>query len=209
MKSMTMLGYLEWDRRSRLFVTTPRVSLLGYWRQPALLQEGEAMTGMRRLSESTGLTVILAVQHDLHALFLHVTKPQSDLGLSTGTMLPLFQCVTGLALLSTQPDAAVLQLIRRTNAITLDRDALLDEKDMIAKIERVQTAGYAFDRAPLRTAVVALPLHLPGEAQAMALAVSGPTAAVVRQRPDLVRLLDEEVARLTRPSEATDVPLNA
>jgi IclR family KDG regulon transcriptional repressor len=72
LKSLVVLGYLDYDRHSRTYMPTMRVSSMGNWVHNALFGEGEILPLMKKLSAFSGETVTLAVQSDLFVQYVYL-----------------------------------------------------------------------------------------------------------------------------------------
>ena len=65
LKSLVMLGYLNFDRDTMSYTLTPRITTLGTGLNDALWQDERIMLGLQRLASLTGGTVGLGVQSDI------------------------------------------------------------------------------------------------------------------------------------------------
>jgi DNA-binding IclR family transcriptional regulator len=118
MKSLVALGYLDYDGERRTYFPTMRIAALGSWVPGVLFGDGQLLGALEDLHRETGETVILAVQSDLHAQYVHVIPSPEPLQLRVppGTRRPLAQSGLGLVLLSAKRDPEIERLRRRINA---------------------------------------------------------------------------------------------
>src|SRR5581483_9287343 len=118
LKSLVVLGYLEYDRPSRTYLPTMRIAAVGRWVAEDLFGEGEVLPVMRALRDETGETVMLGVRSDLFAHYVHVVRGE-DAPLTSapapGSVRPLGRCGIGRLLLSALPDAEIDLIVRRIN----------------------------------------------------------------------------------------------
>jgi DNA-binding IclR family transcriptional regulator len=146
MKSLVTTGYLDYDRERRTYFPTMRLAKLGDWVAGALFGDGPLLPALERLGEAVGETVVLAVQSDLHAQYVHVIPAPTSRHprLPPGTLRPLARSGLGLVLLSAKRDAEVERLRRRINASGDDVGQTREE--LMSRINEVRARGYAFSR---------------------------------------------------------------
>jgi|SRR5450759_3262924 IclR family transcriptional regulator, KDG regulon repressor len=68
LKSMVVLGYIDYDRYSRTYMPTMRMVQLGQWVQDVLFGEGGIVLLAKHLNKTTEETVAIATQSDLYTL---------------------------------------------------------------------------------------------------------------------------------------------
>lgn len=188
MKNLVTLGYLSYDRATRLYFPTLKVAALGDWVGQALFGQGEIFELMRDLHVATGEAVSIALQNDIYMQYIRVIQSIHPLRFHTeeGTMRPLTQSAVGWMLMSVHPDKAVERLIRRANIAT---PAGAERQGLPAMMERIQAArreGVTYaENIPLAggaTVCTLLPVTVQG--RAVALGVGG---AIERMRPNRER----------------------
>lgn len=146
MKSLVALGYLDYDRERRTYFPTMRIAVLGGWVPGVLFGDGALLPALEDLHRRTGETVILAVQSDLHAQYVHVIHSAEPLQIRTppGTLRPLARSGLGLVLLSAKTDAEIERLRRRINAA--GEAGGQSREDLMARVGEVRAKGYAVSR---------------------------------------------------------------
>ena len=146
MKSLVALGYLDYDRERRTYFPTMRIAALGSWVPGALFGDGPLLPALETLHERIGETVVLAVQSDLHAQYVHLIHSSEPLQFRAppGTRRPLARSGLGLVLLSGKTDAEIERLRRRINAS--GEGATQSREDLMARVNEVRARGYAFSR---------------------------------------------------------------
>lgn len=161
MKSLVALGYLDYDRERRTYFPTMRIAVLGAWVPGALFGDGPLLAALESLHASSGQTVILAVQSDLHAQYVHVVHSHEPLQFRVppGTRRPLARSGLGLVLLSAKTDPEIERLRRRINA-SGDGGAQSRE-DLMARLNEVRAQGYAFSRHAIQPGVGIIGAALP------------------------------------------------
>lgn len=146
LKSLVQLGYLDYDRERRTYFPTMRIAVLGAWVPGALFGDGQLLPALEALRDRTGETVILAVQSDLHAQYVHLIQAAEPLAarVSPGTLRPLARSGLGLVLLSGKTDAEIERLRRRINAA--GEGAAQTREALMARVGEVRARGYAFSK---------------------------------------------------------------
>jgi len=179
LKSLVALGYLDYDRERRIYFPTMRVATLGAWVPGALFGDGQLLPALEDLGRKTGETVILAVQSDLHAQYVHLIA--SDTPLPTrvppGTLRPLARSGLGLVLLSGKSDAEIERLRRRINAA--GEGGAQSREELMARVGEVRARGYAFSKNAISPGVGIIGAALPkgpfGRMSAVGVAGAVPT----------------------------------
>ena len=117
MKSLVVLGYLQYDRSKRAYLPTMRMAVLGNWIEPTLFGSSDVLSRASELHAETGLVVVLAVRSDLYAQYIHLVHRGGPLSLrvSPGELRPLARSAMGWLLLSLIEDTDVRALVRRIN----------------------------------------------------------------------------------------------
>ena len=197
LKSLTALGYLDYDRERRVYFPTMRIAVLGAWVGEALFGDGELLAFMERLHRLTGETVILAAQSDLHAQYAHVIRSAEPLQFTVapGARRPLAASGMGWVLLSAKSDAEIEQLRRRANAAggpKLSHEALME------RVNDVRHRGYAFSRHTVSEGVGVIAALLPRGpfGRTFAVGVGGPVARLEQKEALITAELLAGVARL-------------
>lgn len=146
LKSLVVLGYLEYDRRSRTYLPTMRIAVLGNWVPETLFGDANMLPTMAHLRDRTRETVILGTQSDLFAQYVHAVHSMEPLhyAVSPGSVRPLARCGIGRLLLSALTDPQIDRLVRRINiAEPEDRIELAELMDDVGTIRR---QGFVFSR---------------------------------------------------------------
>jgi DNA-binding IclR family transcriptional regulator len=173
LSSLTEMGFLYKDSRSRSYSPTPRVALLGCLAQPDTLKSGRLLPMMNRLSAKTGCGVALAGVVGTHAqLFGWVAGPETRTDFCSGASDALSAGVAGQLLLSTLPKEQCAGLLRRLNA-EAEPERRFSSGAMLEQVETFGRQGYAIGPSGFAAGMdmcAALLPHQPGE-RPLALAV--------------------------------------
>ncbi|WP_375397273.1 helix-turn-helix domain-containing protein [uncultured Sphingomonas sp.] len=118
LSSLVEMGFLYKDARSRSYMPTPRVAMLGSSAQPDLLRNGHMLPLMDRIAQLTGLGVALMGVVGTHVQIFRWEAGRTPLSneLVCGTSEPLSSSVAGMLLLSTQSFDQSGGMLRRLNA---------------------------------------------------------------------------------------------
>jgi len=198
LKSLVHNGYLSYDRYSRSYMPTSRLSTLGNW-VPSDLCNPAMMMLMGHLHEMTQETVVLGTQSDLYAQYMHVIPSSLPLRvhMKPGTLRPLASSGIGLAILSARSDEDIDLIVRRLN-IDLQADEQLKFSSVLAEVEQVRREGFAFSRNKICAGVGLIAILLPPSANGplMALGIGGPVWRLEEHAETLLKTMQEGVAAL-------------
>lgn len=198
MKSLVALGYLDYDGERRTYFPTMRIAALGSWVPGTLFGDGPLLGALEDLHRETGETVILAVQSDLHAQYVHVIPSPEPLQLRVppGTRRPLAQSGLGLVLLSAKRDPEIERLRRRINAA--GEGAALSRDEMMARVNAVRARGYAFSRNAISQGVGIIGAALPNGpfGRVFAVGAAGQVERLQRKEDEIVAALKTMLWRL-------------
>ena len=176
LKSLVVLGYLEYDRRSRTYLPTMRIAVLGNWVPETLFGNANMLPTMAHLRDRTRETVILGTQSDLFAQYVHAVHSMEPLhyAVSPGAVRPLARCGIGRLLLSALTDPEIDRLVRRINIATPeDRVDLAELMDHVGSIRR---QGFVFSQNLFTDGVGVVAVLLPSApfGRRFALGLGGP-----------------------------------
>lgn len=199
MKSLVALGYLDYDRERRTYFPTMRINVLGAWVPGVLFGDGPLLPALEALHAKVAETVVVAVQSDLHAQYVHVIHSAEPLQFRTppGTLRPLARSGMGLVLLATKPDAEIERLRRRINAS--GEGGVQTREDLMARVNQVRARGYAFSRNTISPGVGIIGAALPKSpfGRAFAVGVAGQTPRLEAKEDLIVEELQALNLRLT------------
>ncbi|CAN5285451.1 helix-turn-helix domain-containing protein [soil metagenome] len=161
LRSMLVGGYLQFDRATRRYGPSVRVSLLGSWCDDRFVDEGSLLKMMRRLNQRTGRAVFLASQVQSHAQYVHIFQAQipDRPHLTLGTTRPLSTSGAGIALLSTMDDAEATRFVLRNNAERTADATPASVRAVLAMLADVRRLGYVcFFDPEINAGVLSAPL---------------------------------------------------
>ena len=146
LRSLVKLGYLDYNARSRKYVSSIRVALLGSWVNAHCVGEGKILQAMRELSQRTGDTIVLAARNNLYAQYINVIQAinAARLHIAVGTVRPIASSASGSVILALLSDEEVSGIVRRVNAETGDETKRVDPKELLLRLAKVREDGYFF-----------------------------------------------------------------
>ncbi|MDP3855971.1 IclR family transcriptional regulator [Phenylobacterium sp.] len=193
LKSLVLLGYLEYDRRSRTYLPTMRIAVLGSWVPATLFGEIDMLPMMENLRNRTGETVILGTQSDLFAQYVHVVHSTEPLHYtpSPGIVRPLARSGVGQLLLSALPDADIDLLVRRINIADDQPANRIVLAEVMREVSAIRRQGYAYTRNLVTGGVglVAILLPVAPFGRRFAIGLGGPVARLDARLEDHVKTL--------------------
>jgi DNA-binding IclR family transcriptional regulator len=168
LKTLTRLGYLNYDRVRRVYFPTMKVASLGEWIPASLFGRGEALEIMRDLHHSTMETVVLATRNDLYIQYIAAIESSHPIRfhVDEGSMRLMTVSTIGWLLMSPMKDQEVDNLIRRSN-IAAGQAASANMKEVIEQVRLARIRGYSYaENTPFlggATLCVTLPTLIQGQ----------------------------------------------
>lgn len=200
LRSLVNLGYLRHDRSSRKYMPTARIARLGEWVKRRLFDDDRILKLLGDVHAATGETILLGVQTDLQAEYIHVIEASRPLrySMKVGTMRPLLRSGVGWALLSVQSDEAVRKIMARAAAAGQD-DQSMDAEQIAAHIAETRERGYAFSRHIVNRGVGVIAMALPedGNGRQLAIGAGGPVERLEENEATIVAAMRDAIAKLT------------
>ncbi|HEY0182818.1 MAG TPA: helix-turn-helix domain-containing protein [Rhodopila sp.] len=199
LRSLVMLGYCRQDAPSRTYAPTARVTLLGSWLSPPLVENGALIRMLHELSDRTGEHILLAALNGLLVRYIY-TIPARQPGrpsIRTGTLRLLGRSGAGNLFLSTRPDSQIASLVRRVNASERNVVDRIDIRALMAEIAVIRTRGYAFTIDRLDPGVGGVNVLLPrfAQMQPMAVAISSASDIITAHHERLFALVGDASRR--------------
>lgn len=211
LKTLIAKGYLNFDRRERLYFPTPRVTALGDWIPRALFGSGRVIEAMHDVHAATGETVSIGTTNDVYMQYIQIVQSIHPLRfhVDEGTLRPLTQSALGWLLISTMPDEKIDNIVRRANIATEKPAGRVKTAEIMERVRRIRRAGYASaENIPFlggATICVLLPLTVHNRP-----AVLGLGGALERIRQNHQRYLTalQRAAHSMKPSNSFDQPID-
>lgn len=198
LKSMVMMGYLNYNRPTRTYLPTNRVSLLGNWLMSFLYgQSGYYEALLDELLAKTDETVVIATQNDLFIQYIAVRTPKHEFKVPPpeGTMRLLTDSSAGFALMSQIKDRTIDKLCRYINYYELSNPRVDIEK-VLKKVSVVRQQGFCFlpYRPTSNLSSIAFPLGEHVHGIPLAVGVGGFSDRIQQRKEALVEILRETIS---------------
>lgn len=207
LRSVQTMGYLNYDYVSKTYFPSIRFAMLGQWVHERLLEGGAVMQMMEHLASLTQETVLLGIQDGLQSQHIHIVRTNQPLRYDpfVGTLRPLLRSAVGRVLLSQQPRAAVLRIIKRINVSGIDEGRTFDPKEVLEDLKSVRAQGYAYSANQFTQGAAIVAVALPRRAGElpMALSVGGPSNRIDEKAiPKIIEQINSVIADfLAAPAE--------
>lgn len=209
LKSLSCLGYLFFDRRSRTYEASLRVGLLGGW----MHSQGTGYSRLDRLTErlatDSGQTVVLAIRNDVHIQYVKVLSPESNVRfyLPLGSRQRLVDTTMGRTLLALEEDAFIERLVWRANAERTEDQKSVDLAVIREEIAAIRRRGYAYSSNAFFSgaAVVAATLNIDAAERSVVLGIGGPADEMEAARDELIAMVMEIVREIETPAGPADL----
>lgn len=180
LRSIHVMGYLNYDHQLKAYSPSIRFAMLGQWIHDSLFEGGTIVQMLEHLAGLTQETVALGIQNGLQSQHVYIIDSPQPLSYRpvVGTSRPLLRSAVGRALLSRQPEAAVVKIIERINSLGIDEGRVFKVADVLRDLEAVRADGFAYSANVFTPGAAIIAVALPpreGEVP-MAISVSGPVA---------------------------------
>lgn len=197
MSSLLNLGYLSYDRHTRQYMPTLRIALMGSWIQETMFSEGNLMRIMQDLHAQTGETIILGMQNDIHAQYIHSIQGGETLRLfvRAGTLRPLATSSIGKMLLAAKTDAEVRSMIGRINSAGERPEDMVDLKALLKDLDRCRKDNYCMTNGAITVGAGVIAMLLPESSgpSRMAIGIGAPLQRLRQRKKDFIAMLHQVV----------------
>ncbi len=192
LRCLVTLGYLHYDRYSRIYSPSIRVGLIGAWVEPNFFRDGLLLRTIDTIAKSTGHTVVLSSALNFVVQHIHVaagSKPGS-IPVHLNDTESLLHSIVGRVLLSTYSHAHIRAAIHRLNAEESHPELRVRVPEMLQELEqlRARSWGYEVNRETGHGAVVAMIPPQRGT-QRIAISVVAPADVVEEQVDEIYEII--------------------
>lgn len=201
LRNLVTLGYLDYDRHTRLFAPTVRVMFLGNW----ISQQFNAICSMSHILECAQRKadvefVYVARQNEVSVQYVWTvqTDPPNQLAIAPEVPRSLTCTAAGRMLLSMKPDQEVVGWVRRSNAeATADR-LKVSESRFLGMHDQCRHLGFAETAGDFVPGLGALAVTIPATSgtSPLAIAFGGTIERVRRNRHRILAALQDVRERL-------------
>ena len=200
LKSMVMMGYLNYSRGQRTYQPTMRLTLLGSWITGYIQSTGALRELVDALQRRTDETVGLSTQNDLFVQYLFLKAPEHEFknAPSDGTMRLLVDSSGGLAMMSRMSDSAIDKLCRYTNYYEMGSERFSLEAVM-REIAVIRQVGYCHAPARPTPDVSSISIALDQDLHGIPLAigVGGLARRIDSRKDEIVAIMRELITEFT------------
>jgi DNA-binding IclR family transcriptional regulator len=146
LKSMVMMGYLNYSRSARTYLPTARVTALGGWLVGFMQSQTKYQALLEHVQRETDETVVLAMQNDVFIQYVKVLTPAHEFKVppNEGTMRVLSRSSAGRALMSRMSDRKIDKLCRAIHYYELSGAPTLDMERFLKDIAWIRHVGYCY-----------------------------------------------------------------
>jgi len=199
LRSMVLLGYLQFNPNTRAFSPTTRVALLGNWVNGAMISEGLLMRLLQRVNARTNQAVVVAVRNQIWSEYIHIAQSTNPVRLFVvkGSRRPLIRSGTGLMLLADLPDPVIKRIAMRTNAEAPDGQPRNCIQSLMQQVEEVRSQGWAatFNTITKGGGMIAMRLPKVANEEQLVVGLPGLTEHLKANQEAYLDVLREETAR--------------
>lgn len=199
LRSMVLMGYLQFNPKTRAFSPTTRVALLGNWVNGAMISDGLLMRLLQRVNARTNQAVVVAVRNQIWSEYIHIVQSTNPVRLFVvkGSRRPLIRSGTGLMLLADLADSDIKRIAMRTNAeagADQPRDCI---QTLMQEIVEVRRQGWAatFDTITKGGGMIAMRLPQVDNEEKLVVGVPGASDNLRQNRETYLAVLREETER--------------
>lgn len=208
LKSMVMMGYLNYSRATWTYLPTGRVTSLGKWLFSFMYGQRKYHDLLQRIQEETDETVVLAMQNDLFIQYVSVLTPSHEHKIPPpeGAMRVMSNSSAGLALMSRMSDRQIDKLCRQIHYYELSNSAWLDVDRVLKDVAWIRHVGYSYrPKAPTpQVASIAFPMGDQLHGIDLAVGVGGLDDRIARNQHHIVTVLRKAIADFHAEEEARE-----
>lgn len=206
LKSMVMLGYLNYNRARRTYLPTMRINALGGWLRNYIQTEGGFRELVEEMQRRTDETVGLVTQNDLFIQYLFLRTPEHAFKNAPpdGTMRMLIDSSGGRAMMSRMSDRAIDKLVRYTNHYEIGEGRNVSYDEVIKDIAWIRHVGYCYRPNYPTPDVSSVSMALDADLHGIPLAigVGGLADRISRNKSDILSTMRELIADFQMRHEA-------
>jgi len=147
LRCLVTLGYLHYNRYSRVYSPSIRVGLIGAWVEPNFFRDGLLLSTIDTIANATGHTIVLSSALNFHVQHIHVaagSKPGS-IPVHVNDTESLLHSIVGRVLLSTYSQAHIRAAIHRLNAEETQPELRVRVPEMLKELEQLRARSWGFE----------------------------------------------------------------
>jgi DNA-binding IclR family transcriptional regulator len=197
LKSMVMMGYLNYSRSQRTYQPTMRLASLGSWITGYIQSKGGFRELVDEMQRRTDETVGLSTQNDLFVQYLFLKTPDHDFKNAPpdGTMRLLVDSSGGLAMMSRMSDCAIEKLCRYTNYYEMGSERVVPDA-IIKSIKIIRRVGYCYlpNRPTPDVSSISIALDHDLHGIPLSIGVGGLAERIDGRKTEILKIMREMIA---------------
>ncbi len=198
---LSELGYLNYDRRTRLYVPTHKLSAVGVWINPGEQEPDGLRDLVLAINRECGYTTAISSANSIFANIVYLRKARCPVtqDLAVGLGMSLCRSTVGHAILSQMSDEEIKRIVLDT--ITWARRARADQSYPLETVRkavhnvRVVGASTGIDWPLKGLGTIAYPLEMPGTFEPLAVSVVGPSERIRADMPAIRATIERHRAQ--------------
>jgi DNA-binding IclR family transcriptional regulator len=198
LRSLVELGYLDCDRRTRTYVPTVRIALLGSWVKSETHPGATLDAITRELHEATRLTTFVVARNQLYSQYLRVLQGTTSVRyyLEPGARRLLTHSTPGRVFLSLMNDDDARRIVQRINAEETPSSPVRFADIQLA-LTTIRRQGFAYTRDMGTPGLSSIAMRLTDSDQTppLVITVAGPSAIVSAEARAIIGKMRELVER--------------
>jgi DNA-binding IclR family transcriptional regulator len=207
------LGYLQYNRYSRIYRPTVRVGLIGAWVEPNFFRDGLLLSTIDTIARATGHTVVLSSAMNYVVQHLHVvpgSRPDA-VAVQINDTEPLLHSAAGRLLLSSYSQAHIRSAIHRLNAEETNPEMRVRLQETVVELTKLRAVGWIteVDREAGHGMVAAMIPHQDG-VQRIVLSVVAPCQQIDDHADEILEIIQStslyKASRPNTPAAAARLP---
>lgn len=201
LKSMVLLGYLNYNRRNRTYLPTLRINSLGNWLYSYIYNEGGLRELVLEMQRRTDETVGLVTQNDLFIQYLFLSTPDHPFKNAPpdGAMRMLIDSSGGRAMMSRMSNRAIDKLCRYSNHYEMGTDERVSYDEVMKDIAWIRHVGYSYipNRPTPDVSSISIALDADLHGIPLAIGVGGLADRIGPKKADILAIMRELIAKFT------------
>ena len=208
LRSMIAMGYLNYNKATRAYIPTAKVSLLGLWLNGPVLKDGEVLQVMERINRQTDLCTVLAARNRTQAQYIHVIQRRSAdrTFVIKGVLRSLIASSVGYCFLADDGDAEIKRLAVRINSEEPQADQRVSLATLMAEVGRVRQNGYAMTTGLVTRdgGMISMPLPVRVGGERLVIGVGGLSDHLIAHKDAIVAIMRAEMRVFSAGDEGDD-----
>jgi IclR family transcriptional regulator, KDG regulon repressor len=209
MKSLLRLGYVNYNRATRTYLPTNRVSSLGNWLTSVAFGQERFHALANRILAATDETVAVSTQNDLFIQYMIIKTPDHDWKMppQEGRMRLLTDSTSGIALLSRMSNRQIDKICRNINYYERDPTNRIDLDALMHEINWTRHVGYCarMDAPSPGIGSIAFPLDETLHGIPLAIGIGGYKDRLKDRISDLLAAVRQAIAEFASEALAEDL----